>query len=284
MLDRFGPLDEKIIKAYIKQILEGLQYLHSKGIFHKNLKCSNILVDNDATIKLTDFGVSKLVSFMNSLKKEKDENALKGNVSVSSYSIKSAPNWIAPEINSGKPNLAASDVWSVGCVMIEMGTAKPLCADIEDNISKIFEYISDSAEKLAILEATFSENALSFLKCCLKKNPEERMSVGELLSHPFLTNKNEDMDAQEIVKKMSFTLQKEMAERKGITEKNNSDEEVERIYINSSELDDSYETFGAKNAQEKGNVQKEEERKRKEENRKKWEEELKKELERQKMQ
>jgi len=59
ILSDYGYFDEKIIRFYTKQILEGLTYLHDKKIKHLDLKCSNILTDNDMCIKLCDFGSAR---------------------------------------------------------------------------------------------------------------------------------------------------------------------------------------------------------------------------------
>jgi serine/threonine protein kinase len=55
ILEKYGAMEEKVIKIYVRQILEGLVYLHSKNIVHKNLKSSNILVDGNGTIRICDF-------------------------------------------------------------------------------------------------------------------------------------------------------------------------------------------------------------------------------------
>ena len=60
ILTTFGPLTEPIVRVYTKQILEGLQYLHSNRAIHRDIKGANILVDTRGSIKLADFGCSKL--------------------------------------------------------------------------------------------------------------------------------------------------------------------------------------------------------------------------------
>lgn len=55
-MERFGRLDESVIRVYTRQLLLGLEYLHGNGIAHRDIKGANVLVANDGTIKLADFG------------------------------------------------------------------------------------------------------------------------------------------------------------------------------------------------------------------------------------
>lgn len=63
VINKFGSIDEKLIKMYVKQILDALQYIHEKNIIHRKIKNTNILIDNLGTIKLTDFIISNLSDF-----------------------------------------------------------------------------------------------------------------------------------------------------------------------------------------------------------------------------
>ncbi len=107
ILNTYKHLSESIIRKYTIQILEGLEYLHSHNIIHSDLKGANILVDRDGTCKLTDFGGAKIV---------KEEIDLKKN------SFKGTPNWMAPETVKRMEITRFTDIWCLGCTMIEMAT------------------------------------------------------------------------------------------------------------------------------------------------------------------
>jgi serine/threonine protein kinase len=108
VLGQYGPFNEQLVAIYTYQILNALIYLHSKGIIHRDIKGANILIDIDGTIKLTDFSTSK-----------KDIDGLL------SKSLKGTPNWMAPEIVLRTGHGPKVDIWSLGCVIIELMTGLP---------------------------------------------------------------------------------------------------------------------------------------------------------------
>jgi len=85
LLGTYKTFPENVIRKYTIQILEGLEYLHSHNVIHRDLKGPNILVDRDGVCKLSDFGGSKIMAETLDLKKQK-------------YSFKGTPNWMAPEV------------------------------------------------------------------------------------------------------------------------------------------------------------------------------------------
>jgi serine/threonine protein kinase len=100
--------------------LQGLLYLHSQGVIHRDIKGDNILTTKDGEIKLADFGVSVIL--------EQSANNL-GHESKS-FSFAGTPFWMAPEVIQGGKVTAASDIWSLGCTILELLTGKPPYFDL----------------------------------------------------------------------------------------------------------------------------------------------------------
>jgi mitogen-activated protein kinase kinase kinase len=107
-LRKHGKFEEMVVKSLTQQTLSGLAYLHSQGILHRDLKADNILLDLDGTCKISDFGISK-----------KTDN-IYGN--DASNNMQGSVFWMAPEVvrSRGQGYSAKVDIWSLGCVVLEM--------------------------------------------------------------------------------------------------------------------------------------------------------------------
>ncbi|KAJ1950306.1 ATP binding, partial [Dispira parvispora] len=114
MLDNYGPLQETLVRSFVRQILKGLQYLHACEIIHRDIKGGNILVDNQGRIKISDFGISKKIE------NEEDRASIMSNRS----SLKGSVFWMAPEVVKKTHYTRKADIWSLGCLVIEMLTGK----------------------------------------------------------------------------------------------------------------------------------------------------------------
>lgn len=107
-LRKHGKFEESVVKSLTRQTLDGLAYLHDMGILHRDLKADNILLDLDGTCKISDFGISKKT------------DDIYGN--DSSNSMQGTVFWMAPEViqSQGQGYSAKVDIWSLGCVVLEM--------------------------------------------------------------------------------------------------------------------------------------------------------------------
>ncbi|KAF7837251.1 mitogen-activated protein kinase kinase kinase NPK1 isoform X1 [Senna tora] len=171
LLGKFGSFPESVIKMYTKQLLLGLEYLHSNGIIHRDIKGANILVDNKGCIKLADFGASKKVVELATINGAK--------------SMKGTPYWMAPEVILQTGHSFSADIWSVGCTVIEMATGKPPWSQQYQEVAALF-HIGTTKSHPPIPEH-LSVEAKDFLLKCLQKEPDLRSSASDLLQHPFVT-------------------------------------------------------------------------------------------------
>lgn len=180
ILDKYGPLSENLTKIYLIQILDGLEYLHSKQIVHRDIKCANILLDK-GRIKLSDFGCSgQYIDTQLS-------NSLMKNVNNSEEfldSLKGTLPWMAPEVICQNKYGKMADIWSLGCTLIEMATSHPPWGKL-DNCYQAMTKIGRSS-LIPEIPSFLSDNFKDFLLKCFKRDPKERASIGELKDHPFL--------------------------------------------------------------------------------------------------
>jgi len=164
-----GALSEITTKKFIKQLADGIAYLKSKNVFHRDLKPHNILLNGLCdTIKITDFNFVKLI----------DNN----NIDLS-QTICGSPLYMAPEILSDDFNgyTSKSDLWSIGLIFYEMLHGKNPFNDainIMDLKKKIIRPI--------IIKSDLSDNAKHLLINLLKLDPDKRLSYQEFFNHPFL--------------------------------------------------------------------------------------------------
>ncbi|KAK7346523.1 hypothetical protein VNO80_21044 [Phaseolus coccineus] len=168
-----GAITESVIRNFTRHILSGLAYLHNKKTIHRDIKGANLLVDSAGVVKLADFGMAKhLTGFEANL------------------SLRGSPYWMAPELlqavmqKDNSPDLAfASDIWSLGCTIIEMFTGKPPWSEYE-GAAALFKVMKETPP----IPETLSPEGKDFLRCCFKRNPAERPAAAVLLEHRFLKN------------------------------------------------------------------------------------------------
>ncbi|ORZ14014.1 kinase-like domain-containing protein [Absidia repens] len=165
-LKSFGAFPEKLVASFCVKILSGLDYLHDNQVVHCDLKAANILTTKTGDVKLTDFGVS-----LNLKIKAADDQTVSG-----------TPNWMAPEVIELKGASTKSDIWSLGCTLIELVTGKPPYADLI-SMSAMFRIVEDD---YPALPDNISEDMRAFLLCCFQKNPDNRPTAKTLKNHPWI--------------------------------------------------------------------------------------------------
>ncbi|XP_028972041.1 mitogen-activated protein kinase kinase kinase 22 isoform X2 [Esox lucius] len=168
-LKSYGALTEKVTRRYTRQILQGVFYLHSNMIVHRDIKGANILRDSSGNVKLGDFGASKRIQ----------------TICMSGTGIKSVtgtPYWMSPEVINGEGYGRKADVWSVACTVVEMLTQKPPWAEYEA-MAAIFKIATQPTKPL--LPESVSDAARDFIRQVFVAE-ELRPTAESLLSHPFV--------------------------------------------------------------------------------------------------
>ena len=180
MLVNYGPLGESLIQNFVRQILEGLSYLHSRDIIHRDIKGANILVDNKGAVKISDFGISKRVEASSLLSVPGG-----GKKGAQRVSLQGSVFWMAPEVVRQTAYTRKADIWSLGCLIVEMFTGShphPNCTQLQ----AIFK-IGGSGDASPTMPENASEDARAFLSQTFLIDHEKRPSSEELLASPFCT-------------------------------------------------------------------------------------------------
>lgn len=175
MLNSYGALPEPLVRSFVRQILTGLSYLHNRDIIHRDIKGANILVDNKGTIKISDFGISKKLEASNILSganNNKHRPSLQGSVF-----------WMAPEVVKQTSYTRKADIWSLGCLVVEMMTGShpfPDCSQLQ----AIFKIGGGKAAPTIPEHA--SEEAKEFLAQTFEIDHNLRPSADQLMLSSFL--------------------------------------------------------------------------------------------------
>ncbi|XP_057442242.1 mitogen-activated protein kinase kinase kinase 17-like [Lotus japonicus] len=158
-----GDVDERLVRRYAWCLTSALRDVHARGVVHCDVKGRNVLVAGDGAAKLADFGAA--VEFTGG------ECCSRG-----------SPLWMAPEVVRREYQGPESDVWSLGCTVIEMVTGKPAWEDRGvDTLSRI-----GFSDELPEFPGGLSELGRDFVEKCLRRDRSRRWSCDQLLQHPFL--------------------------------------------------------------------------------------------------
>ncbi|KAJ5573661.1 Protein kinase byr2 [Penicillium hispanicum] len=180
MLKQYNTFQEPLVKNFVRQILAGLSYLHSQDIIHRDIKGANILVDNKGGVKISDFGISKRVEASTLLGSRASSG---GGGHIHRPSLQGSVYWMAPEVVRQTAHTKKADIWSLGCLVVEMFIGAhpfPDCSQLQ----AIFAIGSNQARPPA--PEHVSQEAVEFLDMTFQVDYEQRPSADELLKCKFL--------------------------------------------------------------------------------------------------
>ncbi|CAD5325388.1 unnamed protein product [Arabidopsis thaliana] len=182
-------LPESTVRRYTGSVLRGLRHIHAKGFAHCDIKLGNILLFNDGSVKIADFGLAMRV--------HGDLTALR-----KSEEIRGTPLYMAPESVNDNEYGSAADVWALGCAVVEMLSGKTAWSVKEGSHFMSLLIRIGVGDELPKIPEMLSEEGKDFLSKCFVKDQAKRWTAEMLLNHSFVAIDLEDDHREDFVVKV----------------------------------------------------------------------------------
>lgn len=177
---------EEHILYILHETLLGLQYIHSNGQIHRDVKAGNILLDGNGDVRIADFGVSGWL-------------VQAGSQQTKAQTFVGTPCWMAPEVMEQVDGYDyKADIWSLGITALELAKGyapyaryqpmKVLILTIQNDPPTLDTYDVEADDDLDIVEEIYSKSFSNFVATCLSKNPTKRPNCQELLRSKYLSH------------------------------------------------------------------------------------------------